>query len=327
MFVNEVILICYVAGLLLGVSGLTVAFLAGRKRREKLNEAFVLFFAGMLVICCYDMIIYYCDYVIGVLSNLKVLRIGNCIIAGTMFLWINLQSRIVEREALKLMDSIVKKYLVFYMTMWMLLTVFLKIEHFYTLKWLLLATDVILIISFMASAVGRVIYAAAANRKMELYYMIIVTAMLLWNYISYFWGETSVYWGNSRFIREPLDLTIIFWLIINAVTLVFVYKKVYTEVFAKPDSETSGKRELKDRINDICEQYKLTPREKELMELIYSGLSNKEIAETLFLSESTVKTHIYNIFRKLEVKNRVGVICIINGDTVKEQKDDKNGIS
>ena len=327
MFVNEVILICYVAGLLLGVSGLTVAFLAGRKRREKLNEAFVLFLAGMLVICCYDMIIYYCDYVIGVLSNLKVLRIGNCIIAGTMFLWINLQSRIVEREALKLMDSIVKKYLVFYMTMWMLLTVFLKIEHFYTLKWLLLATDVILIISFMASAVGRVIYAAAANRKMELYYMIIVTAMLLWNYISYFWGETSVYWGNSRFIREPLDLTIIFWLIINAVTLVFVYKKVYTEVLAKPDGETSGKRELKDRINDICEQYKFTPREKELMELIYSGLSNKEIAETLFLSESTVKTHIYNIFRKLEVKNRVGVICIINGDTVKEQKDDKNGIS
>ena len=157
--------------------------------------------------------------------------------------------------------------------------------------------------------------------------MIIVTAMLLWNYISYFWGETSVYWGNSRFIREPLDLTIIFWLIINAVTLVFVYKKVYTEVLAKPDGETSGKRELKDRINDICEQYKLTPREKELMELIYSGLSNKEIAETLFLSESTVKTHIYNIFRKLEVKNRVGVICIINGDTVKEQKDDKNGIS
>ena len=34
----------------------------------------------------------------------------------------------------------------------------------------------------------------------------------------------------------------------------------------------------------------------------------------LFLSESTVKTHIYNIYRKLDVKNRVGVICLINGD-------------
>ena len=319
MFVNEVILICYVAGLLLGVSGLTVAFLAGRKKKDALNDAFVLFFAGMLVICCYDMIIYYCDYVIGVLSNLKVLRIGNCIIAGTMLLWVNLQSRIVEREALKLLDGLVKKYLVFYMAMWMLLTVFLRIEHFYTLKWLLLATDVILIVAFMASAVARVIYAAAAGMKIELYYMILVTAMLLWNYISYFWGETSVYWGNSRFIREPLDLTIVFWLIINAGSLFFAYHKTFITVLDREEDGMSDRRTLKGRINDVCEQYKLTPRERELMELIYAGMSNKEIAETLFLSESTVKTHIYNIFRKLEVKNRVGVICIINGDTDKTE--------
>ena len=319
MFVNEVILICYVAGLLLGVSGLTVAFLAGRKKKDALNDAFVLFFAGMLVICCYDMIIYYCDYVIGVLSNLKVLRIGNCIIAGTMLLWVNLQSCIVEREALKLLDGLVKKYLVFYIAMWMLLTVFLRIEHFYTLKWLLLATDVILIVAFMASAVARIIYAAAAGMKIELYYMILVTAMLLWTYISYFWGETSVYWGNSRFIREPLDLTIVFWLIINAGSLFFAYHKTFITVLDREEDGMSDRRTLKGRINDVCEQYKLTPRERELMELIYAGMSNKEIAETLFLSESTVKTHIYNIFRKLEVKNRVGVICIINGDTDKTE--------
>ena len=299
MFVNEVILICYVAGLLLGVSGLTVAFLAGRKKKDALNDAFVLFFAGMLVICCYDMIIYYCDYVIGVLSNLKVLRIGNCIIAGTMLLWVNLQSCILEREALKLLDGLVKKYLVFYIAMWMLLTVFLRIEHFYTLKWLLLATDVILIVAFMASAVARIIYAAAAGMKIELYYMILVTAMLLWNYISYFWGETSVYWGNSRFIREPLDLTIVFWLIINAGSLFFAYHKTFITVLDREEDGMSDRRTLKGRINDVCEQYKLTPRERELMELIYAGMSNKEIAETLFLSESTVKTHIYNIFRKL----------------------------
>ncbi|MCI7146341.1 MAG: response regulator transcription factor [Clostridiales bacterium] len=61
--------------------------------------------------------------------------------------------------------------------------------------------------------------------------------------------------------------------------------------------------------------YKITPREKEFIELIYKGKSNKEIAEELFLSESTVKTHIYNIFRKLDVKNRVGVICLVNGET------------
>ena len=57
------------------------------------------------------------------------------------------------------------------------------------------------------------------------------------------------------------------------------------------------------------------------MELIYRGKSNKEIAEMLFLSESTVKTHIYNIFRKMEVRNRVSVICIINGENPSSQED------
>lgn len=319
MFIRGLILICYILGLLLGVSGLTVAILAYKKQKAGLSKAFIMFLIGMLVICCYDMFIYYCDYVIGVLSNLKVLRIGNCIIAGTMLLWINLQGQILEREALKFLDNLVKKYLIFYMSMWMLLTVFLKMEFFYTMKWLLLATDVILIVSFIATAVGHVIYAAAANKKAEFCYMIIVTSMLLWNYISYFWGETSVYWGNSSFIREPLDLTIIFWLIVNAGTLVCVHKKAFLPAFGKEEYQEESKKDLKDRINEICEQYKLTPREKELMELIYSGMSNKEIAESLFLSESTVKTHIYNIFRKMEVKNRVGVICIINGDIDKEE--------
>ena len=48
----------------------------------------------------------------------------------------------------------------------------------------------------------------------------------------------------------------------------------------------------------------LTPRELEVLELIAQGLSNKEIAQTLFISEKTVKNHITNIFRKLNVEDR-----------------------
>lgn len=48
----------------------------------------------------------------------------------------------------------------------------------------------------------------------------------------------------------------------------------------------------------------LSLREMEVLDLISSGLSNKEIADTLFVSLSTVKTHINNIYKILEVKNR-----------------------
>lgn len=48
----------------------------------------------------------------------------------------------------------------------------------------------------------------------------------------------------------------------------------------------------------------LTPREIEVLKLIADGLSNKEIADSLILSEKTVKNHINNIFSKLHVYDR-----------------------
>ncbi len=52
---------------------------------------------------------------------------------------------------------------------------------------------------------------------------------------------------------------------------------------------------------------KLTPREKEIIALLAKGASNKEIANTLNLAESTVKIHVQNIFKKLNLSSRVQV--------------------
>lgn len=53
---------------------------------------------------------------------------------------------------------------------------------------------------------------------------------------------------------------------------------------------------------------KLTIREKEILELIGKGKSNRQIAEILYLSELTVKTHLKNIFKKMQVANRTQAI-------------------
>ena len=48
----------------------------------------------------------------------------------------------------------------------------------------------------------------------------------------------------------------------------------------------------------------LTGREKEIIRLVSLGLSNQEIADQLFISDKTVKTHLSNIYKKLEMTNR-----------------------
>jgi DNA-binding NarL/FixJ family response regulator len=52
----------------------------------------------------------------------------------------------------------------------------------------------------------------------------------------------------------------------------------------------------------------LTQREREVVRLMADGHSNRAIAETLFLSEATVKTHLVRIYRKLGVDNRAAAV-------------------
>jgi DNA-binding CsgD family transcriptional regulator len=54
----------------------------------------------------------------------------------------------------------------------------------------------------------------------------------------------------------------------------------------------------------------ITPRELEILGLIAAGLSNREIAERLFVSENTVKTHSRRLFEKVGAKRRTQAVQI-----------------
>jgi len=58
------------------------------------------------------------------------------------------------------------------------------------------------------------------------------------------------------------------------------------------------------------QQLGITARELEILELIAGGLSNREIAEKLFVSENTVKTHSSRVFEKLSAKRRTQAVQI-----------------
>jgi DNA-binding NarL/FixJ family response regulator len=69
--------------------------------------------------------------------------------------------------------------------------------------------------------------------------------------------------------------------------------------------ETNGHSEL-DR--GKLEKLGISPREYEVLELIAAGHSNQEIADRLFVSTSTVKTHVSNVLAKLDARRRTQAI-------------------
>lgn len=71
-------------------------------------------------------------------------------------------------------------------------------------------------------------------------------------------------------------------------------------------------------LKDILTQRGLSHREAEVAELVSKGLSNKEVASQLFVTEKTVKFHLTNIYKKMAVKSRAQLIvwCVPHVDFV-----------
>ena len=92
-------------------------------------------------------------------------------------------------------------------------------------------------------------------------------------------------WVGRRFISQLLD------------ALVALTEKQRTKSLPKPDESLD----------------RLTPREREIVQLLGVGASNKEIGNQLNVTEKTVKAHLTSIFRKLGVSDRLHLALFVNG--------------
>ena len=85
-----------------------------------------------------------------------------------------------------------------------------------------------------------------------------------------------------------------------------VARKLMDQVATQPSSQTTSTSDI-------------TDRELEVIQLVAKGMSNKEIANTLVISEKTVKSHISSLLSKLNLKDRTQLaIHALNNGLVKE---------
>jgi ligand-binding sensor domain-containing protein/DNA-binding CsgD family transcriptional regulator len=63
----------------------------------------------------------------------------------------------------------------------------------------------------------------------------------------------------------------------------------------------------------LMEKHGLSQREREILTLLMRGRKNKDIARELFIAENTVKVHVYNIYKKLGVNNRLAILDLLKG--------------
>lgn len=110
--------------------------------------------------------------------------------------------------------------------------------------------------------------------------VLVIICVLAFNvfYFSSYYGFVQVNYFNSL-------------LLVPFVALIFSFG---IALGRKKESDEFTLKDLKE----------LTAREKEIIQMIVSGKRNKEIADTLFVELSTIKSHVNNIYKKVEVQTR-----------------------
>jgi len=178
----------------------------------------------------------------------------------------------------------------------------LVIELIYQLRIALYFRDFFFALIFIYSAFIILFYhnkivnskLRSASKAYSILIFSVVPAILLYNTIVLY------FYPNNIYLKQPY-----FNVLFLAVSIVLALWFGARYFFNNKESIEIG------TLAERAKYFNFSKREIQIVRLLVQGLSNREIAEHLYISQKTVKNHVYNIFRKINVKNRVQLINVL----------------
>lgn len=114
--------------------------------------------------------------------------------------------------------------------------------------------------------------------------------------------------ASGVFLREPWGMLTMMVSCLTLNLLLLFYFGRFVSAFYGP---IAGTRPSPIDLDRLCEEYRFSARERDIIQMVLSGKSNKEIEQELFISPHTVKNHIYHIFQKAGIKSRGQLVNLI----------------
>ena len=122
------------------------------------------------------------------------------------------------------------------------------------------------------------------------------------------WNEEGA--SIRLIIQPPIWQTWWFKLLVILIIIAAAYRWHATKL-----KNATLKLKTESAMNRLFARFKISEREQEIVALVLKGKTNKEIEDELFISIKTVKSHIYNVYRKMGVKSRLELINLIQTST------------
>lgn len=147
-------------------------------------------------------------------------------------------------------------------------------------------------------------------------YIYVVSATLISNMIIRFVMDCTLFRQSTKITDaiQGIDPSLLSNLIVSIATLIFATSVDFSPLYKLIYSAGTDKEGNNEKIEMIAEKYRLTVREKEVFELLLTGMSYQDIAESLNVSINTIKRHVHNCYNKFGISNRYDLLLLVNSD-------------